>query len=186
MTFWKQATLRGLVLSLAIASLMLVGGASSAFASASAAPQDCTPWIAGAGAGAGAMQMKCSYHNATDTFVDYVPCTDIPANITLTYNGVLHAVGLTSGVGAGTFWATGTETGTAYAAPLDPSLPTYTGHFTTWFGDNNNLHNGSETSTFSVKLTGSDGSSVVFHEVQHLSVSASGITTSFDKPVCGA
>ena len=190
MVFWKRATARGLALSLVLAALIVVGvmagGGSRAFASAPT--ETCTQWSAGSGAGAGVMQMRCDYHNATDTIVDVIPCVagGAPANITLTYNGVFHVSELTTGVGAGTFWATGTQTGTVYAAPLDPSLPTYTGHFTTWFGDNNNLHNGSETSTFSVHATGSDGSSFTFHDVAHMSVSATGVAISFDKPTCNA
>lgn len=188
MAFWKQATLRGLALSLALAALIVVGFAPRAFASAGAPTETCTQWSAGSGAGAGVMQMRCNYHNATDTIVDVIPCVagGALANITLTYNGVFHVSELTSGAGAGTFWATGTQTGTVYAAPLDPMLPTYTGHFTTWFGDNNNLHNGSETSTFTVHATGSDGSSFTFHDVAHMSVSATGVAISFDKPTCSA
>lgn len=180
----KSATLRGLTLTLAIAGLVLVGGASTAFAAANSSPQSCTPWAAGSGNGANVIQMQCSFHNVTDTFTDVIPCLNLPANITQTYNGTFHVNELTSGAGAGTFWATGTETGSVVAVPLDSSAPTYTGHFTVWFGDNNNLHNGSETSTFTVVLTGSDGSSITFHDVAHISVSATGITTSFDKPTC--
>ena len=131
--------------------------------------------------------MQCTFHNAVEQFDNAIPCGPYAgalATVTITYNGVLNVTGLTSGNGAGTFWATGTQTGTFVAVPADSSLPTYTGHTTSWFGDNNNLQNGSETSTFSIHAIGTDGSSFTFHEVQHLSVSASGVTTSFDKPVC--
>jgi hypothetical protein len=131
--------------------------------------------------------MQCTFHNAVEVFDSAIPCgpyAGAPATVTITYNGVLNVTGLTSGKGAGTFWATGTQTGVFAAIPADSSVPIYTGHTTTWFGDNNNLQNGSETSTFSIHAIGSDGSSFTFHEVQHLSVSASGVMTSFDKPVC--
>lgn len=192
MVFWKQAPLRGLALSLALAALLvagaLAGGGSRAFASAGGS-QSCTPWTAGSGAGAGAMRIQCTFHNVTEPVDDVIPCgpyAGAPAALTLTYNGQFHATELTAGAGAGTFWVTGTQTGMFVAAPLDTSLPTYTGQFTTWFGDNNNLHNGSETSTFTVHATGSDGSSFTFHDVAHVSVSATGITNSFDKPTCNA
>jgi len=69
---------------------------------------------------------------------------------------------------------------------FDTSKPTYTGHFTVWFGDNNNLQNGTETSTFNVRATGSDGSVIRFHDVAHVTMNANGVpTVTFDKPVCG-
>jgi hypothetical protein len=61
---------------------------------------------------------------------------------------------------------------------------TFTGHFMNWDGENFSLQNFAAISTFVIHGTGSDGSSV-FHEVAHFSVSASGITLSFDKPTCG-
>jgi hypothetical protein len=91
---------------------------------------------------------------------------------------------LTSGQGAGTFWATGTQTGNFTLVLDDPTQPTYTGHFTVWFGDNDNLHNGTETATFNVHGTGSDGSTLSVHETEHPSVSASGATLAFDKLAC--
>ncbi len=189
MRILKRGALGGALLALAIAALLSVGGASTAFAASGGSAQDCTPWTAGSGAGAGAMHIQCTYHNAVEVVDDVIPCgpyAGAPATITITYNGQMHATQLTAGKGAGTFWVTGTQTGDFSAIPTDTTLPTYSGHTTSWFGDNNNLQNGSETSTFTVHATGSDGSSFTFHEVAHYSVSASGITTSFDKPVCSA
>jgi hypothetical protein len=138
-----------------------------------------------AASGAGAVSYTQTFHNATDTSPSANPCSGAPATLTLTYNGVFHATQLTSGQGAGTFWATGTMTGAFLLTPDDAAQPTYTGHFATWFGDNNNLHNGTETSTLSAHGTGSDGSTLRFHEVAHLSISATGMTVFFDKPSCG-
>jgi hypothetical protein len=135
--------------------------------------------------GAGAISFTQNFHNATETDVDANPCTGAPGTVTLTYNGVFHVTELTAGQGAGTFWATGTMTGDFSFVPFDASQPSYTGHFTSWFGDNNNLRNGSETSTFNLHGTGSDGSSLQFHDVAHASVSASGVSISFDKASCG-
>jgi hypothetical protein len=132
--------------------------------------------------GNGAQTFTQTFHDATDTFVDVVPCVNIPATITITYNGVLHDT-INK---AGDFWATGTMTGDVVAVPLDPSQPTFTGHFTTWFGDSDNKQNEVEHSTFSVHATGSDGSQITFHETAHVSTNASGngLVVSFDKPSC--
>ncbi len=110
-----------------------------------------------------------------------MPCRDFKATITITYNGVLHFTVNK----AGDFWATGTMTGTATAVPLDPSNPSFTGKFTTWFGEADNKQNGVDHSTFTVHLTGSDGSTIKFHDTAHVSSSASGMTVSFDKARCG-
>src|SRR5205823_1119336 len=113
--------------------------------------------------GNGAQTFTQTFKNQTDPpFVDFVPCRDFQASITLTYNGVLHYIVNK----AGDFWATGTMTGTVTAVPLDASNPSFTGRFT--------LH-----------LTGSDGSTVTAHETVHLSSSASGLTVGFDKFRCG-
>ena len=131
--------------------------------------------------GNGAQTTTQHFKNATDTFVDFVPCRDFKATITTTYNGVLHFTVNK----AGDFWATGTMTGTATAVPLDPSNPSFTGKFTTWFGEADNKQNGVDHSTFTVHLTGSDGSTIKFHDTAHVSSSASGMTVSFDKARCG-
>lgn len=138
-----------------------------------------------AAAGAGAISFTQNFHNVTETDASNNPCTGVSGTLTLTYNGVFHVTVLTSGQGAGTSWATGTLTGGFSFVPDDAAQPSYTGHFTTWFGDNNNLQNGSETSTLNLHGTGSDGSTLTFHDVAHMSVSASGVTISFDKASCG-
>jgi hypothetical protein len=167
MIAWKRASLRALAVSLVVVALLLF---TAAVVSA---------------AGAGAVSFTQTFHNATDSFPAANPCSGASGTATLTYNGVFHATQLTSGQGAGTFWATGTMTGDFVFAPDDASQPTFTGHFASWFGDNNNLQNGTETSTFNLHGTGSDGSTLTFHDVAHLSISATGITVFFDKPTCG-
>ena len=132
--------------------------------------------------GNGAQTFTQTFKNQTDPpFVDFVPCRDFQATITITYNGVLHFTVNK----AGDFWATGTMTGTATAVPLDPANPSFSGKFTAWFGTSDNKQNGVDHSTFTVHLTGSDGSTIKFHDTAHVSMSASGMTVSFDKPMCG-
>ena len=70
--------------------------------------------------------------------------------------------------------------------PVDSSQPTYRGHFTNWFGDENNKQNGVEHSTFNVNAWGSDGSHLLFHDNAHATMNANGvITVSFDHAFCG-
>ena len=138
--------------------------------------------------GAGAVSVTQTFHNATQVFVPpdptaVQPCTVGPGTLTITYNGVAHATFLTSGVGAGTGWATFTAAGTFTFVGSDGV--NFSGRFTTWDGQNFNLQNFAATSILVVRGTGSDGSSLMFHDVFHISVSASGITLSFDKPTCG-
>ena len=122
------------------------------------------------------------FHGVTEEFVDVNPCTGDPATIQLTYNGVFH-----ESTGAdGSVHVTGTQTGTIVLTPLDPTLPTYTGRFTVWFGDN---FNSSGTVgfwfTLRVKATGSDGSQLVFNLVEQFHISATGeVTVEFSKLNC--
>jgi hypothetical protein len=80
---------------------------------------------------------------------------------------------------------TGTQTGTIVVTPLDPTLPTYTGRFTVWFGGNINSPNEGFWFTLRVKATGSDGSQLVFNLVEQFHVSATGeLTVEFSKLNC--
>lgn len=138
--------------------------------------------------GAGAVSITQTFHNATQTFVPpdpqaVNPCTGVLGTLTITYNGVAHFTFLTSGVGAGTGWGTFTATGTFTFVGVDGV--SFTGHFTAWDGQNFNLKNFTTTATFVIHGTGSDGSSLTFHDVFHMTVSASGMTLAFDKPSCG-
>jgi hypothetical protein len=137
-------------------------------------------------AGAGAVTFTQNDHNVTQSFSSSNPCTGDAGIVTTTGNSVFHVTTLTSGIGIGTSWATGTSEGTFTFVPTDPTKPSYTGHFTTWFGDNNNLKNGTETSTLTIHGVGSDGSTIRFHEVVHLLVDANDVVKLFfDKPTCG-
>ena len=131
--------------------------------------------------GNGATTFTENDHGVTDTFVDVIPCTGAPATITITYNAVFH--GTINKTGS---WFTGTMTGDVSATTLGLNPITYTGHFATWFGDENNLQNDVEHETFNIRLTGSDGSTIRAHENAQATLNANGtITVSFDKMVCG-
>ena len=120
--------------------------------------------------------------NATDTFVDVNPCTGDVAEITTVVNAVFHITEFANG----TSHVTGTATGTVEIDTIDPALPDYTGRFTQWFGENANSKNFAGTFTFTVRLRGSDGSRLVFHETAHFTVNANGeVTIEFDNARCG-
>jgi len=141
-------------------------------------------------AGAGAVTMTQTFHNATLTIASANPCTSAPGSVDLVYNGVAHVTFLTSGKGAGTGWGTFTATGDFAFTPIDPSQPSYSGHFTNWDGFSFNLNSFTSTGIFVIHGTGSDGSTITFHDVTHITVlnplsSSPTIVVSFDKPTCG-
>jgi hypothetical protein len=152
-------------------ALILLTAAAAMFVAAPAA----------SATGAGAVSFTQTIHHATETDTDMNPCTGALGTLTLTYNAIFHVTTLANG----TYWATFTQTGTFSFVPFDASQPSYTGHFTVWDGDNWNNRNTTETATFSVHGAGSDGSRLTFHETEHVSTSATGMTISFDRPRCG-
>lgn len=118
--------------------------------------------------------------DVTETLPDEDPCTGVPGLVTVTYNGVLHITGLPGG----TYHVTGTQTGIFTFEPEDPSQPSLTGRFTIWFGENSNQASFNGTVTFRVNGQGSDGSTVRFNGLAHVSVSATGTTTEFEFGRC--
>lgn len=147
-------------------------------------------WLTGGAAFAAAP------HGQTVTFTDHMhgtwvetgdinPCNGHDLTVTVTGNAVSHVTYFTN---SDEFWATFTETG--FGTATDNGV-VYSGHFTVWGNENVNERNANSTFTFSLKLTGSDGSVVSGHEVAHVAWSANpGVTAptvSFDKMsfVCG-
>ena len=114
-----------------------------------------------------------------ETFVDVVPTCEGggPAyTITTTSNLVEH----TTTFDDGRVHATFTQTGTFVAEPLkDPSLPSFTGRFTVWGGFNQNGKTVNGTFTFSVRGTGSDGSTFSNQNVEHFNVIPDGTVNEF-------
>ena len=107
-------------------------------------------------------------HGVTQTFTDVIPCAgDDIYTITITARvQAEHTTLRPPETGSGSF----TQTGTFVAVPEDSGLPTYSGHFTEHFGGDN-IHtepgtsNGREAVT--IMGSGSDGSSIHFHEGAH-------------------
>lgn len=137
-------------------------------------------------AGNGAQTQTVTFKNATIDFgAGANPCSGASGDLTaLSVNGVMHETVNK----AGDFWDTGTLTGTFQFTPDDRSLPTYTGHGTAWFGDSINNQNVVNHFTMNLNLTGTDGSTVAFHEAGHISTNANGVpVVVFDKQntTCG-
>jgi hypothetical protein len=115
------------------------------------------------------------------TFVDDQatnPCTGEPGVATFDGNMVEH----------GTFfpasdegWFTFTETGKVTFT--SDGVTFYAGHATVWGNSNTNNQNSNDTFTMTIHAAAPDGSSIVGHEVAHMTVNANGeITVTFDKP----
>lgn len=137
----------------------------------------------------GPQPTTCTYtanvQDLTQTVPSNVPCVDPPNGpptgmLTLTYGEVFHETVNQAGDG----WLTSTVTGDLSFIPFDSSRPSYTGHFESWFGASINLNNAVFHDTNNSTAVGSDGSHISFHMIDHMAISASGITFQFDKATC--
>jgi hypothetical protein len=149
-------------------------------------------WAAAAGAGSSPGTMTFTQHGHDDVLFSGPstnPCTGEPGTITaIATNDVFHVTEFTS-PGRDEFWVTGTSEGTITFTPDDPSGVSASGHFASWFGESSNNQNDVQHDTFNATLTGSDGSHVGVHMVDHLSTNANGVVTVvFDNVTtsCGA
>jgi hypothetical protein len=126
---------------------------------------------------------------ATETFQDVVPCRPELGAYTVTINGrgVFHVTAAAideEGNFVAPYHVTGTVTGTFVWVPSDGTGPTFTGRFTNRFGESEMITHSTGTMTFSVRGTGSDGSRVSFHVVDHYTINALGVEFGFEKPSC--
>jgi hypothetical protein len=114
-----------------------------------------------------------------ETFVDVVPTCEEGGplyTITTTSNLVEHTTTFDDGRVHETF----TQTGRFVAVPLeDASLPSFTGRFTVWGGFNQNGKTVNGTFTFSVRGTGSDGSTFTNQSTDHFNVRPDGTVNEF-------
>jgi hypothetical protein len=118
--------------------------------------------------------------DATVSFPDVNPCTGDPGFNTITYKGVFHVTQFADGH----YHITGTQTGTSEFDTTDPALPDYSAHFTLWFGENSNANGFNGTFALGVKATGTDGSSLRFHQTAHITIVGSHVVAQFDKLSC--
>jgi hypothetical protein len=165
-----------------------------------AVPILATMLVVGLAGPASAQPVTMTFHEKDGVSVihDVLPCVgsgEELGTITTTENGVFHVTAAAiddQGTPDDPFddvftppsHVTGTFTGTFVAVPDDPSLPTFTGHFTQRFGENTNQKIFTATFTFTVIGHGSDGSTIKFHETAHITVTPNGATMEFDKPSC--
>jgi hypothetical protein len=114
-----------------------------------------------------------------ETFVDVLPTCEEGAplyTVTVTSNLVEHETAFDDGRVHGTF----TQTGKFSAVPLaNPSLPSYTGKVTIWGGFNQNGTTVNGTFTFNLQGTGSDGSKLSNHFVEHFNERPDGTVNEF-------
>jgi hypothetical protein len=139
-----------------------------------------------------------TFHNQVDTFVDVLPCTDIPYQITTVSNGVEHFQLRTLPDGTVVAQFTFTQTGTFTAVPVSGVGPTFTGTFTVWdggmafnpvLGPDEEIISADkwvDTFTFTVRGTGSDGSRIFQHQTGHINQNPLGATNEFFKDSCAA
>lgn len=130
-------------------------------------------------AGTGATTFTDTQQGVVDVFQDVNPCTGDPGTVSAVENQIFHSTINQTG---STF--TGTVEGKFTFTPDDSSKVTYTGHFSTWFGDN--LRTNVEVSTFNVNAIGSDGSHLQFHDNSRATLNPDGtVTVTFDHMSCG-
>lgn len=112
------------------------------------------------------------------------PCNGDTVDLSQISNSVFHETFFPAGDEA---WGTFTEEDKVVGIDEGTGV-VYTGHSTFWGNFNMNNQNSNTTSTGSIHVTGSDGSSLSFHEVSHMTLRPDGtISVSFDKPsvTCG-
>ena len=114
--------------------------------------------------------------NVVDTFVDVAPTCDgsgAEYTITSTSNLIEHETVFDDGRVHATF----TQTGTFVAT--NPTLPDFTGKFTSWGNFNANGSTVNSTFTFNVHGTGDDGSTFRHHESGHFNARPDGSVQEF-------
>jgi hypothetical protein len=114
--------------------------------------------------------------NQTMSFPSSNPCTGAPGMLTLAFSNEIFHETVNA---AGDVWLTSTNTGAVSFVPLDSSQPSYFGHTTGWFGTSLNKNNAVFHDTQNSTLTGTDGSTISMHLVDHLSVNANGAVNAF-------
>jgi hypothetical protein len=124
-----------------------------------------------------------NYHG-TQSLATANPCNGDPLVGSEETNSVMHVTYFVAGDES---WTTFTETD-RFSVVDQVSGVTYTGHDTFWGKTNVNRQNSNSTFTSTVHTAGSDGSSISYHEVGHITMLPDGnVSVSFDKPslTCG-
>ena len=115
-----------------------------------------------------------TFHEDFDATEFDVVCSGAVVPIHTTGRSIFHITDF----GDGRYHLTGTSAGRFTAT--DAGV-TYTGRFTTWFGENSNSKSFNGTFTFSATGKGNDGSKVRLRGLAHFTVNAQGeITSEFE------
>jgi hypothetical protein len=167
---------RFMVLALLAAPLAILAPSAAVHAQG---PLPCTPVPQGNGSA------TCTIHMAQVQEFPVGPS----AGVACTPDGLL--IWDTTGVihitinKAGDEWDTGTFQGPfTIVSPADMTTVLASGHGQSWFGDSVNNQNAVSHGTINFSGTTSTGMQIGFHEDMHVSVSASGMTVTFDKVHC--
>jgi hypothetical protein len=139
--------------------------------------------VASAAGGTHTQSITDNFHGAQST-TDLNPCTGNTVDITETSNIVEH---VTFFPGSDEVWFTFTEEDKQTAVDEGTGV-VYSGHATIWGNENINEQNQNSTFTVTVHATGSDGSTILYHDVTHFTLLPNGeISVFFDKPslTCG-
>jgi hypothetical protein len=138
---------------------------------------------AAAAGGTHTQSMTQNFHG-TQTTTDLNPCNGDTVDINQDSNIVFH---ITYFPASDEEWSTFTEED-KFTASDEGTGVLYTGHSTFWGNFNTNRQNSNSTFTSTIRGTGSDGSTILYHEVGHDTMLPDGqIAVSFDKPTltCG-
>jgi hypothetical protein len=140
---------------------------------------------AGASAAGGThTQSSTDTFHGTQTSTDVNPCTGNTVDIGATTNSVEHVTFFPAG---DEVWFTFTEEDKVTAVD-EGTGAVYSGHATVWGNENVNERNANSTFTNMIHVTGSDGSTILYHEVMHFMLLPSGdVVASFDRAdlTCG-
>jgi hypothetical protein len=142
--------------------------------------------IAATAAAAGATHTQSMTQNfhGTQTTTDLNPCNGDTVDLNLDSNSVFH---ITYFPASDEEWSTFTEED-KFTASDEGTGVVYTGHSTFWGNLNMNRQNSNSTFISTIRGAGSDGSTILYHEVGHYTMLPSGqIAVTFDKPslTCG-
>ena len=127
----------------------------------------------------GASTTTQQFHDEIIRFTEPDFCLPQPTTVTWAVTWTLHEVIHFTTHPDGTFSAIDEVSGTTLTVPSDPSQPTYTGPLTFTFESVASSQASVTQFTAEVRATGTDGSTLRFQLIGHLSVSATGATTSF-------
>ncbi len=106
------------------------------------------------------------------------PCTGAMGTVVDVYDIHFHVTTLPDG----TVNETGHDTASVTFTPDDPTQPAYEGHETYAFSQHSSDQHFVTTTTFHIRMKGTDGSFLTLRETAHLTFAPTGAQTSFDKP----